>query len=100
MTICGAAKYFEKFKLVPTEMRCKSGRSPLPPNGIQHGGNWTDSATTEDLNRLKLLKLQENGDFSRLQQTRDDMEPFRKPNLGTEGLECAENRQSFGPEKS
>ena len=53
MTICEAAKYFEKFKLVPTEMGCKSGRSPLPPNGIQHGGNWTNSATTEDLNRLK-----------------------------------------------
>lgn len=86
MTDCEAAKYFDKFKLVPREMDCKSGRSPLPPNGIQHGGQPADSARTEDLNRLKLLKLQENGDLSRLQQTRDDMELFRKPNLGAEGI--------------
>ena len=58
------------------EVDCKSGRSPLPPNGIQHGDQWADSANTEDLNRLKLLKLQENGHLSRLQQTRDDMELF------------------------
>ena len=78
------------------EVDRKSRRSPLPPNGIQHGGQWADSANTEDLNRLKLLKLQENGDLSRLQQTRDDMELFRKPNLGAEGIstlmERAENR--------
>lgn len=96
MTDCEAAKYFDKFKLVPREMDCKSGRSPLPPNGIQHGGQPADSARTEDLNRLKLLKLQENGDLSRLQQTRDDMELFRKPNLGAEGIstlmERAQNR--------
>ena len=96
MTDCEAAKYFEKFKLVPREMDCKSDRSPLPPNGIQHGGQPADSASTKDLNRLKLLKLQENGNLSRLQQTRDDMELFRKPNLGAEGsstlMECAENR--------
>ena len=53
-------------------------------------------ANTEDLNCLKLLKLQENGDLSRLQQTHDDMEIFRKPNLGAEGIstlmERAENR--------
>ena len=96
MTECEAAKYFDKFKLVPREMDCKSGRSPLPPNGIQHGGQPAGSASTEDLNRLKLLKLQENGDLSRLQQTRDDMELFRKSNLGAEGIstlmERAENR--------
>lgn len=96
MTDCEAAKYFDKFKLVPREMDCKSGRRPLPPNGIQHGGQPADSARTEDLNRLKLLKLQENGDLSRLQQTRDDMELFRKPNLGAEGIstlmERAQNR--------
>lgn len=96
MTDCEAAKYFDKFKLMPREMDCKSGRSPLPPNGIQHGGQPADSARTEDLNRLKLLKLQENGDLSRLQQTRDDMELFRKPNLGAEGIstlmERAQNR--------
>ena len=96
MTDCEAAKYFDKFKLVPREMDCKSGRSPFPPNGIQHGGQPADSASTEDLNRLKLLKLQENGDLSRLQQTRDDMELFRKSNLGAEGIstlmERAENR--------
>lgn len=96
MTDYEAAKYFDKFKLVPKEMDCKSGRSPLPPNGIQHGGQPADSARTEDLNRLKLLKLQENGDLSRLQQTRDDMELFRKPNLGAEGIstlmERAQNR--------
>lgn len=96
MTDYEAAKYFDKFKLVPKEMDCKSGRSPLPPKGIQHGGQPADSARTEDLNRLKLLKLQENGDLSRLQQTRDDMELFRKPNLGAEGIstlmERAQNR--------
>ena len=90
MTDSEAAKYFDKFKLVPREMDCKSGRS------LQHGGQWADLANTEDLNRLKLLKLQENGDLSRLQQTREDIELFRKPNLGAEGIstlmERAENR--------
>ena len=47
MTDCEAAKYFDKFKLVPREMDCKSGRSPLPPNGIQHGGQPAESASTE-----------------------------------------------------
>ena len=96
MTDCEAAKYFDKFKLVPREMDCKSGHSPLPPNDIKHGGQPADSASTEDLNHLKLLKLQENGNLSRLQQTRDNMELFRKPNLGAEGIstlmEGAENR--------
>ena len=54
-------KYKQTVKLVPREMDCKSDRSPLPPNGTQHGGQ---PASTEDLNRLKLLKLQENGDLS------------------------------------
>ena len=96
MTDCEAAKYFDKFKLVPKEMDCKSSRSPLETNSIQRGGQWVDSANTEDLNCLKLLKLQENGDLSRLQQTRDDMELFQKPNLGAEGIctlmERAENQ--------
>jgi len=96
MTDCEAAKYFDKFKLVHREMVCKSSRNSSPPNAIQNGGQLGVSANTEDLNRLKLLKLQENGDLSRLQQTRDDMELFRKPNLGAEGIstlmERAENR--------
>ena len=96
MTDCEAAKYFDKFKLVPKEMVCKSSRNSLSTNAIQNGGQLGVSANTEDLNRLKLLKLQENGDLSRLQQTRDDMELFRKPNLGAEGIstlmERAENR--------
>lgn len=96
MTDSEAAKYFDKFKLVPREMVCKSSRNSLPTNAIQNGGQLGVSANTEDLNRLKLLKLQENGDLSRLQQTRDDMELFRKPNLGAEGIstlmERAENR--------
>lgn len=99
MTDCEAAKYFDKFKLVPREMDCKSGRSPLPPNGIQHRGQPADSARTEDLNRLKLLKLQENGDLSRLQQTRDDMELFRKPNLGAEGISTLMERAQNRPGK-
>lgn len=96
MTDCEAAKYFDKFKLVPREMACKSSRNSSPTNAIQNGGQLGVSANTEDLNRLKLLKLQENGDQSQLQQTRDDMELFRKPNLGAEGIstlmERAENR--------
>ena len=53
-------------------------------NGIQSRGQLGDSAIREDMNHLKLLKLQENGDLCRLQQSHDDMEIFRKPNLGAE----------------
>lgn len=89
MTSCEVAKYFDKFKLVPRELgTCDKS--------VQRGGQLDDSAQTEHLNRLKLLKLQENGDLSRLQQTSDDMELFRKTNLGPEGIsalmERAENR--------
>lgn len=99
MTGCEAAKYFDKFKLVPREMvsSCDGHSSLTTKANVQSGGQLGDSANTEDLNRLKLLKLQENGDLSRLQQTHDDMELFRKPNLGAEGIstlmERAENRQ-------
>ena len=86
MTDCEAAKYFDKFKLVPREMVCKSSHNSLLTNAIQNGGQLGVSANTEDLSRLKLLKLQENGDLSQLQQTRDDMELFQKPNLGAEGI--------------
>ena len=85
MTSCEAAKYFDKFKLVPREMG-SGGHRPKPTNGIQSGGQLGDSANTEGLNRLKLLKLQENGDLSRLKQTHDEMGIFRKPNLGAEGI--------------
>ena len=105
MTSCEAAKYFDKFKLVPKEMGSGGGQKPKPTNGIQSGGQLGDSANREDLNRLKLLKLQENGDLSRLQQTHDDMEIFRKPNLGAEGIstlmERAENRhRAFARKKA
>ena len=104
MTSCEAAKYFDKFKLVPREMGSGRGHRPKPTNGIQSEGQLGDSANMEDLNRLKLLKLQENGDLSRLQQTHDDMEIFRKPNLGAEGIstlmERAENRHRVFPRKN
>ena len=64
MTDCEAAKYFDKFKLVPREMVCKSSRNSLPTNAIQNGAQLGISANTEDLNPLKLLKLQENSDLS------------------------------------
>ena len=86
MTDCKAAKYFDRFKLVPREMVCKSSRNSLPTNAIQNGGQLGVSANTGDLNRLKLLKLQENGDLSRLQQTCDDMELFRNLTLGPKEL--------------
>ena len=53
MTDCEAAKYFDKFKLVPREMDCKSSRNSSPTNTIQNGGQLGVSANTEDLNRLK-----------------------------------------------
>ena len=86
MTSCKAAKYFDKFKLVPRDMGSGGGHRPKPTNRIESGGQLGDLANTEDLNCLKLLKLQENGDLSILQQTHDDMEIFRKPNLGAEGI--------------
>ena len=71
MTSCEAAKYFDKSKLVPREIG-----SGTQSNGIQSGGLFGDSASTENFNHLKLLKLQENGDLSRLQRFHDDMEIF------------------------
>ena len=85
MTSCEVAKYFEKFKLVPRELgTCDKS--------IQRGGQIGVSTQTEHLNRLKLLKLQENGDLSRLQQTSDDMELFGRANLGSEGISALMER--------
>ena len=84
--------YFTKYKLVLQLMDGQCSTTPhVPPANGQYGGILDPSMSNDYINRLKLRQMQENGDLHRLQQTHDDVELFRNPDMSPAGMSLLMN---------